>query len=388
MKFIFAPDSFKGSLSSAQCIQILTRTALEYFPECEMVGIPMADGGEGTIDAILSARSGARYRKQVLGPLGQPVLASYGLLSDGMAIIEMSAASGLTLVPEGRANPMQSSSYGTGELIRDALDRGADSLSICVGGSATNDGGMGAMAALGARFYSRDGSELLPNGYNLENVYRIDLEYFDSRIRRANIRVLCDVMNPLCGKNGATYIFGPQKGGTGEQLDELERGMRNFAQVLEQTTGISVIEMPGAGAAGGLSASLCALCGGVLVSGIETVLSLVNFDDALAGTDLVVTGEGCLDHQSENGKVVYGIGRRCQKRHVRAMAVVGSLKVECELVRRYGIEKVYPLMCGDVTLEQAMSQAEMLFAARAGTLFQQLLTEQTGLYSFQARALG
>ena len=163
MKFIFAPDSFKGSLSSAQCIQILTRTALQYFPECEMVGIPMADGGEGTIDAILSARSGARYRKQVLGPLGQPVLASYGLLSDGMAIIEMSAASGLTLVPEGRANPMQSSSYGTGELIRDALDRGADSLSICVGGSATNDGGMGAMAALGVRFYSRDGSELLPN---------------------------------------------------------------------------------------------------------------------------------------------------------------------------------------------------------------------------------
>ena len=388
MKFIFAPDSFKGSLSSAQCIQILTQSARERFPGCETVGIPMADGGEGTIDAILSAREGIRLSKQVHGPLGQPVQASYGLLRDGMAIIEMSAASGLTLVPEGCANPMQASSYGTGELILDALERGANALSICVGGSATNDGGMGAMAALGARFYSRQGEELLPNGRNLENVYRIDLERFDPRIRQVKIRVLCDVMNPLCGKNGATYIFGPQKGGTEKQLDDLERGMRNYARVLEQATGISVIEMPGAGAAGGLSASLCALCGGSLVSGIDTVLSLVNFDHALAGADLVVTGEGCLDHQSENGKVVYGIGRRCQQYHVRAMAVVGSLKVERELVRRYGIEKVYPLMCGDVTLRQAMEQAEALFTDRADTLFDQLLAEQASWYSLQARVPG
>ena len=388
MKFIFAPDSFKGSLSSAQCIQILTQSARERFPGCETVGIPMADGGEGTIDAILSARDGIRLSKQVHGPLGQPVQASYGLLRDGMAIIEMSAASGLTLVPEGCANPMQASSYGTGELILDALERGANALSICVGGSATNDGGMGAMAALGARFYSRQGEELLPNGRNLENVYRIDLERFDPRIRQVKIRVLCDVMNPLCGKNGATYIFGPQKGGTEKQLDDLERGMRNYARVLEQATGISVIEMPGAGAAGGLSASLCALCGGSLVSGIDTVLSLVNFDHALAGADLVVTGEGCLDHQSENGKVVYGIGRRCQQYHVRAMAVVGSLKVERELVRRYGIEKVYPLMCGDVTLRQAMEQAEALFTDRADTLFDQLLAEQASWYSLQARVPG
>ena len=388
MKFIFAPDSFKGSLSSAQCIQILTQSARERFPGCETVGIPMADGGEGTIDAILSAREGIRLSKQVHGPLGQPVQASYGLLRDGMAIIEMSAASGLTLVPEGCANPMQASSYGTGELILDALERGANALSICVGGSATNDGGMGAMAALGARFYSRQGEELLPNGRNLENVYRIDLERFDPRIRQVKIRVLCDVMNPLCGKNGATYIFGPQKGGTEKQLDDLERGMRNYARVLEQATGIFVIEMPGAGAAGGLSASLCALCGGSLVSGIDTVLSLVNFDHALAGADLVVTGEGCLDHQSENGKVVYGIGRRCQQYHVRAMAVVGSLKVERELVRRYGIEKVYPLMCGDVTLRQAMEQAEALFTDRADTLFDQLLAEQASWYSLQARVPG
>ena len=388
MKFIFAPDSFKGSLSSAQCIQILTQSARERFPGCETVGIPMADGGEGTIDAILSAREGIRLSKQVHGPLGQPVQASYGLLRDGMAIIEMSAASGLTLVPEGCANPMQASSYGTGELILDALERGANALSICVGGSATNDGGMGAMAALGARFYSRQGEELLPNGRNLENVYRIDLERFDPRIRQVKIRVLCDVMNPLCGKNGATYIFGPQKGGTEKQLDDLERGMRNYARVLEQATGISVIEMPGAGAAGGLSASLCALCGGSLVSGIDTVLSLVNFDHALAGADLVVTGEGCLDHQSENGKVVYGICRRCQQYHVRAMAVVGSLKVERELVRRYGIEKVYPLMCGDVTLRQAMEQAEALFTDRADTLFDQLLAEQASWYSLQARVPG
>ncbi len=369
MKFVFAPDSFKGSLSSEESIAILTREAKKVFPEAETVGIPMADGGEGTVDALLSACGGEKRHLTVRGPLGEDEQGFYGLLNDGTAVIEMSAASGLPMVPPELRNPEKTSTFGTGELIRDALDNGAERLFICVGGSATNDGGMGAMAALGARFLDEDGSVLSPVGGNLGKVFEIDLSSFDPRIRNTGIRVLCDVKNPLCGKMGATYIFGPQKGAKPEQLERLEAGMENYAALVEQSTGMAVRDKEGAGAAGGLAAALCAFCGGELISGIEAVLEIVDFDRKSEGADLIVTGEGCLDSQSLNGKVVSGIGRHALKAGIPAAAVTGGMKITKEEAKKAGILHVFPLVNGKVTLQESLAHAPEIYAERAAELF-------------------
>ena len=281
MKFLFASDSFKGTLTSRRTAELLTQAAGEIFPGCICDSIEIADGGEGTADAVLSATDGRKIYMTVSGPLMERIPASYVQLDKTRAVMEMAAASGLPLVPEGKRNPRETTTLGTGEMIADAVSKGFRDISIAIGGSATNDGGIGCMRALGVRFLDASGSELEGRGKDLIRIRSIDLTGMDPKLKECAFTVMCDVTNPLCGPNGATYTFGKQKGGTPEILDELEAGMCNYRDVLLRQFGIDMDTIPGAGAAGGLGAALMVFLNGKLKSGIETVLELSDFDRRL-----------------------------------------------------------------------------------------------------------
>ena len=281
MKLLFASDSFKGTLSSVKTICLLTKAAKEVFGECECIGIPVADGGEGTADAVIHVMKGEKIRIQVHGPLMETVEASYGKIDERRAILEMAEASGLPMVPEAFRDPRNTSTYGTGELLMDAMERGFTDISIAIGGSATNDGGMGCMRALGVRFLDCDGNELEGRGSDLIRLAHIDCSGMSKRIHDTKFTVMCDVNNLLCGKDGATYTFGKQKGGTPDVLDELERGMQNYRDVIIREFQVDPDQIQGAGAAGGLGAALMVFLQATLKSGIETVLDLIGFDDML-----------------------------------------------------------------------------------------------------------
>ena len=304
MKFLFASDSFKGTISTIKTAELLTKAAKQVFPQCECISVPVADGGEGTMDAVLFATGGSRVTVQVHDPLMRPMEAYCGVMSGDKAIIEMSAASGLPLLTEGERNPAKTTSYGTGELIAAALKAGCKDITIAIGGSATNDGGMGCMSALGVRFLDADGAVLEGIGENLNRVKHIDTSKLFPLVKEASFTVICDVTNPLCGPQGATYTYGPQKGGTPELLAQLEEGMCNYRDVIEKEFGANLDTVPGSGAAGGLGGALAVFLNATMKSGIETVLDLVDFDAKLSGVSLVVTGEGRLDWQSCFGKVV------------------------------------------------------------------------------------
>ena len=325
MKLVFASDSFKGTVSSEQTVELLTKAAHEVFGPCETVGVPVADGGEGTTDAVILARKGKRVFANVRGPLMEDVLAYYGKLSEKEAILEMAQASGLPMVPEELRNPLNTTTYGTGELVKAALDAGFTDISIAIGGSATNDGGMGFASALGIRFLDADGNVLEGKGSELEKVVHIDVSGLDERARKAHFTVMCDVTNPLCGKDGATFTFGKQKGGTPEILERLEKGMCNYRDVIIREFGVNPDDTPGTGAAGGLGAALKIFLHAEMKSGIETVLDLINFDKLISGADLIVTGEGRTDWQSCFGKVMQGVGDRAKKYGIPVTALCGGL---------------------------------------------------------------
>lgn len=372
MKIVFASDSFKGTLSSARITELLDSAAKQIFPGCETVGIPVADGGEGTVDAVITVMKG-RYRKvRVHGPLGEAEEASYGIFGEDSAILEMAAASGLPLVPETKRNPLYTTSYGTGELIRDALEQGCRNLTVAIGGSATNDGGMGAMCALGVRFLDKSGAELEGCGINLAKAADIDMSGLHPLIKEAKITVMCDVNNPLTGPEGATYTFGAQKGGTSQILDELEAGMKNYAKVLREKAGLDVECLPGAGAAGGLGAALCGFLNAELQSGIGTVLDIIGFDRLLEGADLVITGEGRMDWQSAYGKVPGGVGLRCRAKGIPVVAIVGGIGEGAEKLYEFGIESIIPTVSGAMTLEEAMERAEELYRSAAERAFRMI----------------
>ena len=372
MKFLFASDSFKGTLSSRRTAELLTRAAQEIFPDCECRCLEVADGGEGTTEAVLSAAGGRRMEAMVCDPLWERRKACYAALDGRRAVMEMAAASGLPLVPAELRDPRNTTSYGTGELIRDALDKGFRDLSIAIGGSATNDGGIGCMRALGVRFLDEDGNELSGCGGDLIKIRSIDRSGLDPRLRDTHVTVMCDVTNPLCGENGATHTFGKQKGGTPEILDELEAGMENYRELLRREFGIDMDEEPGAGAAGGLGAALLSFLRAELRSGIETVLDLIEFDKKLEGVSLVVTGEGRADWQSVFGKVMQGVGRRCLRQGVPAVAIVGSMGDGAEQIFDYGIESMITTVNGVMPLEEALERAEELYLGAARRLFRML----------------
>lgn len=369
MKFLFASDSFKGTLSSEKIIELLSDSAKKHFPQCQTIGIPIADGGEGTVDAVVAVTNGKLKTISVHGPLMEPADASYGVFYNDHAIIEMAAASGLPMVPTEKRNPLNTTTYGTGELIKDALNQGYKKLSIAIGGSATNDGGMGAMIALGVRFLDQQGNELSGTGADLGNVADIDLSGIDPAIEGADITVMCDVNNPLTGPEGATYTFGKQKGGTPEILDQLEAGMKHYAKVILDKTGVDVDKIAGSGAAGGLGAALCVLLNASLKSGIETVLDLINFDELIEDVDLLITGEGRIDWQSAFGKVPSGIGSRCQAKGIPAIAVVGGMGDGAEKIYEFGIDSIIPTINGAMEIEEALGRAEELYQNAADRMF-------------------
>ena len=370
MKLLFASDSFKGSLTSGQTIELLDRAARDVFGDAvETDGVPVADGGEGTVEAVVAAVGGAWQEARVHGPLLEPVVARYGRLDGSRAVLEMAAASGLTLVPAARRDPLRATSCGTGEMIRHALDQGFTDLSVAIGGSATNDGGMGCARALGVRFLDRAGRELEGRGEDLERVADIDVSGLDPRVGRARITVMCDVTNPLCGPDGATYTFGAQKGATPEAQARLEAGMQNYRDVIRRRFGADPDAMPGAGAAGGLGAALTVFLGGRLKSGIDTVLDLIGFDARLEGVDLVVTGEGRTDWQSCFGKVMQGVGERARAHGVTAVGLSGSLGRGAEQIFDHGIASLMTTVDAPMPLEEALGRAEELYYRAATRLF-------------------
>ncbi len=369
MKFVFAPDSFKGTLSSQEIISILTKKARQHFENIQTQGVLIADGGEGTIEAVEQMKGGSRKYLEVTGPLGEKVNAHYLRLNEKQVLIEMATASGITLIPYREGNALYTTSYGTGELIKDALLSGADDIIISIGGSATNDGGIGMLMALGVRFLDDKGKELEPIGKNLLNIARIDTKSLNKRIKMAKFTVMCDVTNPLVGQNGATYVFGPQKGANKEQLHFLESGMKNYAAKIKETLGIDVADLPGGGAAGGMGAALVAFCGAFLQSGIKTILELINFKDIIADADLIITGEGRIDGQSANGKVLDGIGQYAKERNIPVIALAGGMGDNAHLVYDCGIDSIMVTVNSPMSLETALDNAEPLLEDCADRLF-------------------
>lgn len=372
MKFLFASDSFKGSLSSEKIVEILTESAKSVFPGCQCHGVSVADGGEGTVDAVVHAMGGSLRFVSIHGPLMEETTATYGVFQNSHAVIEMAAASGLPKVPAHKRNPLHTTTYGTGELIKDAMDQGYRNISIAIGGSATNDGGMGAMSALGVRFLDKEGNVLTGFGGDLEKVESIDIKGLHPAVAETEFTVMCDVTNPLTGPDGATYTFGKQKGGTLKILDKLETDMKAYAGKLLDLTGIDVNQIPGSGAAGGLGAALKVFLHANMKSGIETVLDLIGFDSLLEGVDLVITGEGRMDWQSAFGKVPSGIGQRCKAKGIPALAIVGGLGEGAEKIYEFGIESIMTTIQGAMPVEEAIDRAEELYRSAADRTFHML----------------
>ena len=369
MKLLFASDSFKGSLTSEKTVELLSQAAREVFGECECSGVPVADGGEGTVEAVIAAEQGEQIAVKVHGPLMEETDSFYGIFDGNKAVIEMAAASGLPMVPEELRNPLNTTTFGTGELILDALKRGFRDISIAIGGSATNDGGMGCARALGVKFLDQDGNELEGFGRDLARVAAIDISGLDERVKDSKITVMCDVTNPLCGKDGATWTFGKQKGATPEIQEELEKGMCSYRDVIRETFGIDCDGIPGTGAAGGLGAALMVFLGGEMKSGIETVLDLIRFDERLEGVDLVVTGEGRTDWQSCFGKVMQGVGMRAKAKGIPVLGLSGSLGKNAMDICSCGISSLMTTVNAPMPLSEALERAEELYYEGALRMF-------------------
>lgn len=358
MKIVIAPDSYKESLPAAQVAQAIEKGFREIFPDAEYVSVPVADGGEGTVEAMIAATGGRWMQERVTGPLSEPVTAGWGLSGDGhTAFIEMAEASGLALVPLAARDPRLTTSRGTGELILAALESGARRIIIGIGGSATNDGGAGMVQALGARLLDGNGREIGPGGGALASLNRIDLTHLDSRLKCCEILVACDVTNPLTGENGASYIFGPQKGADAQMIRQLDENLAHYATVIEKSLNIDVTRTPGAGAAGGMGAALLAFLAAELKSGVEIVTGALNLEEHIHNCTLVVTGEGRMDSQSVQGKVPVGVANVAAKYHKPVIGIAGSLTSDVAVVHQHGIDAVFSVLNGIVTLEEALDNA-------------------------------
>ncbi|KYD24052.1 glycerate kinase [Parageobacillus toebii] len=358
MKVIIAPDSFKESLSALEVANAIEKGFRDIFPEAEYVKIPMADGGEGTVQSLVDATGGRIVKTEVTGPLGDRVQAFFGMLGDGKtAVIEMAAASGLHLVPSEKRNPLVTTTRGTGELILAALDEGAEHIIIGIGGSATNDGGAGMIQALGGRLLDRHGKEIGPGGGSLSELADIDLSGLDQRLKCVKIEVACDVDNPLTGPKGASAVFGPQKGATPEMVATLDSNLKHYADVIERVLGKQVKDIPGAGAAGGLGAGLLAFLEAKLKRGVEIVLETVNFHERIQGASLVITGEGRIDRQTIFGKTPIGVAKAAKRYNIPVIAIAGSVSDDSDVVRSYGIDALYSIVPGIIPLEKALANA-------------------------------
>ena len=342
-KILLVPDSFKGTLSSRQVCQVMAGQLRRFFPQAQVKSIPVADGGEGSVEAFLAAAGGERRMLTVTGPFGEPVEAFYGILGDGRtAVIEMAACAGLPLA-EGRLNPERATTYGVGELLLAAKEAGCTKAILGLGGSCTNDGGAGAAAALGAKFTRADGAAFVPSGGTLGEIAALDVSPVAQALQGMELTAMCDIDNPLYGEAGAAAVFAPQKGADAAMVARLDAGLRHLGQVSARCLGRDFSHLPGTGAAGGLGFGMAAFCGAQLRMGIDAVLDAVGFDSLLPGTDVVFTGEGKIDSQSARGKVVSGVAARCRKAGVPVVAVVGQIGQGFEEMYQQGLTAVFSI---------------------------------------------
>ncbi|MCW8274991.1 glycerate kinase [Pseudomonas sp. PCH199] len=369
MKIVIAPDSFKDSLSAQGVADAIALGLMEVWPDAQLVKCPMADGGEGTVESILAACGGELQRIAVRGPLGDPVDAAWGWLPDShTAIIEMAEASGLQLVPVDQRDACISSTFGTGELIRAALDEGAQRVILAIGGSATNDGGAGAMQALGVKLLDAQGQALAPGGLALAELFRIDLSDIDPRLATVRFDIAADVNNPLCGPHGASAIFGPQKGASPEQVQLLDHALGHFADHCAKVLNNDVREESGSGAAGGLGFAAKAFLGAQFKAGVEVVAELVGLADAVKDADLVITGEGRFDAQTLRGKTPFGVARIAKQYRVPVIVIAGTLGEGYQALYEHGIDAAFALASGPMTLQQACAEAPRLLRERASDI--------------------
>ncbi len=369
MKLVIAPDSFKEAAPAEAVAEAVARGWAAVWPDTELVLVPMADGGEGTLEALAGGGRGELVELEVTGPMGEPVLACFGLLDGGgTAVIEAAQANGLHLVPEARRDPSRATTRGVGELIRAALDRGARRLIIGVGGSATNDGGLGMARALGVTLCGAEGRELPDGGGALGELYRVDCAGLDTRLAQTELWVACDVDNPLCGPSGASLVYGPQKGADPAMAARLDRALARFAAVVERDTGIVLRDLPGAGAAGGLAAGLVAFCGARLTPGVELVAREAGLEGHVRGADLVITGEGSLDGQSLRGKVPVGVARIAARHGVPVIALAGCIAGSLDGLYAEGVTAAFALAEGPMTREESMRDTLALAERKAAML--------------------
>ncbi|MEZ9063258.1 MULTISPECIES: glycerate kinase [unclassified Vibrio] len=358
MKIVIAPDSYKESLSAMGVAQAIEDGFKQLIPNAEYVKLPMADGGEGTVQSLVDATNGSIIQHPVIGPLGEIVEGFYGMFGDGKtAIIEMAAASGLDLVSPEQRNPLKTTTYGTGELIKAVLDKGVEHIIIGIGGSATNDGGLGMAQALGIRMLDAEGHELVFGGGELSKLTTIDLTNLDPRLQNVRLEVACDVDNPLCGPKGASQVFGPQKGATPEMVELLDANLAHYASIMKNQLGVDVIDLPGAGAAGGLGAALVGLLNAELRPGINIVMDAVNLDEIVSDADLVITGEGRIDSQTIHGKTPIGVARTAKKHKLPVIGIAGCLASDCGVVHEHGIDAVFAVVNRSVDLPTALAEA-------------------------------
>jgi len=374
MKVCIAPDSFKESLTAREAAEAIAAGVMRAAPDCEIVCVPMADGGEGTVAAMVDATAGELRSVRVTGPLQETVDAEFGILGcsekftpvDSMtAVIEMAAASGLALVPEHLRNPLKTTTRGTGELIRAALDAGAKTIIIGIGGSATIDGGAGMAQALGARLLDSSGNEIGAGGGALEKLASIDISALDKRLAGVRIEVACDVDSPLTGQRGAAPVYGPQKGATPQMVEQLARNLERLAQIIKRDIRIDIADMPGGGAAGGLGAGLAAFLGAKLMPGIDIVIRRVKLEEKMQNSQLVFTGEGRIDSQTPRGKVPAGVARTAAKLGIPAIALAGSIDYASVTAQDIGVSAMFGILDRPATLSDARARTRELLAQTA-----------------------
>ncbi|EMT38830.1 glycerate kinase [Thermoanaerobacter thermohydrosulfuricus] len=369
MKILIAPDKFKGSLSAFEVADSIEKGILKVFPEAVIEKVPMADGGEGTVESLVDATGGKIIKTNVKDPLFRDIESFYGILGDGKtAVIEMAAASGLYLLKDYERNPMITTTYGTGQLVKDALDRGCRKFIIAIGGSATNDGGAGMAMVLGVKFYDEDGREIGLGGGELSKIYSIDTSNLDDRLKECEFIVACDVANPLIGENGASRVYAPQKGATKEMVEVLDKNLEHYGKLLEKYFNKKIIDVPGSGAAGGLGAGLMAFLNAQLKSGIEIIIETLKLEEKIKEADIVISGEGKIDFQTAFGKTISGIAKLCKK-HNKPLIVIAGMVEDIEKLYEIGVSSVFSTMEKPMSLEDAIKNAPTLLEKSAERIF-------------------